>query len=143
MVKIISLFVVLLDMDECNSEVVDFGVYMGIAKKINESNKTDIISSESIRLVTKEKDFFDPYPWISPRLKSIGHPLDPSSTTQKTKCNSGYFLLCDRCPSYLYTVDEACNEELGSCVRLSACICMFVFILLILSSISGSLLSPK
>ena len=99
MVKTILLSLIVEDMDTCTSDVVDFGVYVGIAKSLNKNDNPDPDCSESIHLVTKEKELFNPYPWIPLRSKLITHPLDPHSKNQRKNYDTSSFLSCDRCQS--------------------------------------------
>ena len=124
-------------MNTCESEVTDFGAYIEVAQSFKKSKNVDIVSSQSIRSVQKQKDLFDPYPWIPNRSKLIQHPLDPYSTNADTSCDTKCYLLRNDCKMRIHTVDAMCEETPSFTTSLSVLVCLLVFVIIVFSSYSN------
>jgi len=124
-------------MKTSESDVTDFGVYVEVAKSFNDKKKLDLVSSKSIRLVTREKDLFDPYPWIPSRSKLSRHPLDPYSANAQPTSYTDCFLSCSCCERRLDTINEACDRTPSCTTQIHVFLCLLVFLVFVFYSSLG------
>jgi hypothetical protein len=124
-------------MTTSESDISDFGAYIEVAKSFNEKKKLDLVSSKSIRLVTGEKDLFDPYPWIPSRSKLGRHPLDPYSANTQTTPYMDCFLSCSCCERRLNTINEACDRTPSYTTQILVLVYLLIFVIVVFYSSSG------